>query len=236
VAAEFAAACIHFPIAWVKNQEQFDPIALLGLDEGQNLFVNHNNQWVVGYVPAHLRAQPFRLLRATDGRLTLAVREDTGLVTGNEAANPFFDTEGQLSGELQSVLNMLRRLEENRAATQEASLALADAGVLEAWAVAPVVNGEKRHLGGLFRVSEKALEQVDAAALERLRDTGALAMAYRQQVSQQLIQRLEVEYARRAEARIKRSDHPGDRENLGFETLGPDTGISFGGLGPRDEP
>ena len=235
VAAEFPKACVAFPIAWLDNDGQFEPIALLGLVESENLFIDAAHRWIGTYVPAHFRTQPFRLIQTDNEQLTLGVREDIGLVTDNDSGNPFFNDEGALSDELQEVVDMLRKLEDNRAATAVASQALSDAGVLEPWDVTPVVNGGKRKLGGLYHVSQQKLNSVDAETLADLRDKGALAMAYCQQISQQLIQRLEMLHERRAKEQVKRSTHPADQGSFGLGFDEGEGGISFGGMADNDD-
>ena len=233
VAAEFPKACITFPIAWIKNGDVFDPVALLGLQPDENLLINAQGKWIGTYVPAHYRTQPFRLMQTSDEQLTLGVREDIDLVTDSDSGNPFFNEEGELSEELNELVNLLQKVESNRKATALASTALNEAGLLEPWPLTPKIYGETKKLGGLYRVSQTALNSVDAETLEHLRDTGAVAMAYCQQISQQLIQRLERLHEQRSQAKTKRSSHPADQQSFG---LGDDEGISFGGMaGTNDE-
>jgi hypothetical protein len=227
VAAEFPKACLDFPIAWVESDGFYEPIVLLGLMDAENVFIDTSDRWVGSYVPAYLRAQPFRLIRTDDQQLTLGVREDIGLVSDNGSGRAFFAADGELSEELQAVVDMLKMVEENRAATIRASQALKQTGALEPWSLGPVVNGKKRRINGLYRVSQKALDAADAQSLEYLRDTGALAMAYCQQISQQLIRRLQMLHERRAAELVNQSAHPADRDNFG---LGEDEAISFGGI------
>lgn len=231
VAAEFPRACVAFPVAWVKNNGLYEPIALLGLAEFENLFVDASYRWIGTYVPAHLQTQPFRLIPTEDEQLTLGVREDIGLVTENASGQPFFDGDGELSDALQEVVDMLRKLEANRAATARACLALSEAEVLEPWDIALVVNGERRQLGGLYHVSQEALNGTNAQTLQHLRETGALAMAYCQQVSQHLIQRLTMLHERQNKEQIKRSSHPADQGSFGLGFDDSEGGISFGGIG-----
>ena len=228
VAAEFPKACVAFPIAWLENGRGYEPVALLGLQQSENLFINGQQRWVGAYTPAHLRNQPFRLIPTDKERLTLGVREDLNLVSDTDAGIPFFNENGELSDEVHSVVDRLQKLETNRTASAIATQALADAGILTPWTLTPMVNGEKVRLGGLFHVSQEKLNNVDAQTLAELRDKGALAMAYCQQISQQLIQRLEMLHEQRAKAKTKRSSHPADQVDFG---LGDDEGISFGGMG-----
>ena len=235
VAAEFPRACVSFPIAWVDNAGSYEPIALMGLVESQNLLIDVALRWIGGYMPAHLRAQPFRLIATDSAQFTLGVREDIGLVTDDDSGNPFFNEEGELSAQLHQIVDMLHKLEINRVATQAASQALADTGLLRPWQVSPVINGKRRHLYGLFHVPQQSLNDLDAKTLADLRDNGALAMAYCQQVSQVLIKRLEKLHERRAKEQVKRSIHPADQGGFGLQFDEENGDISFGGMDGYDD-
>ena len=235
VGLEFPKAAVTFPIAWVVNNDQFEPVGLLGLVDSENLFVDAHGRWVGAYCPAHFRTQPFRLMPAHDNTLTLAVRDDLGLVTDDDTGYPFFTDDGDLSPELQEVVARLQQTETNRAATQRASNALAEAGLLTPWPISAAVHGQAKTLTGLYHVSEPALDALDAATLHHLRDTGGLAMAYCQQISRQLVQRLELLHERRAREKVKRSTHPADASGFGLGVEDSATGISFGGMTDRLE-
>ena len=230
IAREFSRAAITFPIAWVANNAQFDPVGLLGLVESENLFVDSRGRWVGAYCPVHIRTQPFRLLSTQDDQLTLGVREDLGLVTDDRSGYPFFNTEEELSAELQAMVEWLHEIEGNRAATQRASQALDEADLLIPWNISPTVYGEPKKLDGLYRVSQERLNKLDAHTLLHLKDTGALAMAYCQKISEQLIRRLETLHERRANGRVHRSSHPLDKYQFGMDFEGPEGSISFGGI------
>ena len=61
VAQELPRAVLHLPIAFVRQDEQFMPAAMLGIQPGQNLFVAPDGRWLCGYTPAAYRAHPFAL-------------------------------------------------------------------------------------------------------------------------------------------------------------------------------
>src|SRR5437773_2591744 len=59
LAAEMAAACRHLPIVFTDGINP-QPVAVLGLREQQNLFVDAQGHWLPGaYVPAYVRRYPF---------------------------------------------------------------------------------------------------------------------------------------------------------------------------------
>ena len=61
---EFPRLLAHYPIFFIKSQEsgRFEPVALLGFDQGENLFFS-NERWDVDYVPLQIMRHPFSLVR-----------------------------------------------------------------------------------------------------------------------------------------------------------------------------
>jgi hypothetical protein len=63
VPSEFSEACRSFPIFLTKNTNTgaFEFSVLLGLDQGENLFVGDDGAWDADYVPLHIRRLPFAI-------------------------------------------------------------------------------------------------------------------------------------------------------------------------------
>ncbi len=60
---EFALAQRHYPIVFGLGENPA-PLALIGLNEGQNLYLNADDQWEPGqYIPAFVRRYPFMLAK-----------------------------------------------------------------------------------------------------------------------------------------------------------------------------
>ena len=60
--------------------DEFRPVALLGLNAGQNLFVDAAGKWQASYVPAIIRRYPFALTpRGTDGQYIVCLDEGSDL-------------------------------------------------------------------------------------------------------------------------------------------------------------
>ncbi len=89
---EFAMAQRHYPIVFGTGESAV-PLALVGLREGENLFVDGDGKWRTGaYIPAYLRRHPFMLARLDPNAdvLSLVFDDSWGLVAeGGE--QPLFD-------------------------------------------------------------------------------------------------------------------------------------------------
>lgn len=93
-AVEFMAAARHYPIIFA-GEEEIQPVAVLGLRPGENLFVNARGKWKEGcYVPAILRRAPFVLMQESkEGRsgVSLCLDVASPLVSKGEGTPLFQD-------------------------------------------------------------------------------------------------------------------------------------------------
>lgn len=184
--SELSRAASSLVTAFVKQGEAFQIVALMSLWPDCNHYVIPSGQWLQGYMPASVRAYPFRLLRAPDGRPLVCVDEDSGLISEAPEGNSFFDATGEPSAALQEVLAALNHYDQGTKAAQAACAVLQRYGLIKPWPIKVKLeeNGEK-NLAGLFQVDEAALSRISADALVELRDSGALMMAYYQLLSMQ---------------------------------------------------
>jgi hypothetical protein len=183
--AEFGKAAVAMPIAFIAQAGGYLPVALMSPLAGRNFFTGPTGQWLGGYVPAVLRGYPFRLIRAEGAEnSTLCIDEDSGLVVDADGtAENFFDADGNPSPATNAVLDFLAEIERNRALTDLAVAALAEAGAMQPWPFQVTADGQAAPVEGLFRIDEAALNALDDAAFLGLRKAAALPLAYMQLLS-----------------------------------------------------
>ncbi len=101
--AEMVTAARQYPIAF-SAQSPAVPLAVLGLRDGENLFVDAQGQWRAEYyVPAYVRRYPFIFVEEPgSSRLILCVDEAAAEFEA-ESERPFF-TDGKPSALLQDVM------------------------------------------------------------------------------------------------------------------------------------
>lgn len=223
--AELGKLLSHYVLAFIWQHGLYKPVVLTGLGGGQNLYVNHDGKWLATYVPAFLRSHPFRLLFSEKRQKILCIHE-THLVD-NSQGEPLFDPDGHPTKPVQDTLNFLNECEINRRVTQAASAALAKAGVIKKWSFQiKQEQGQKPvQVGRLYKISEKALNNLNTAAFADLRNNGALGLAYAQIFSMNQVSQLtdRVKY----HGRQKQSDMQelivdqlfGDDDVLGFDNI-----------------
>jgi hypothetical protein len=92
---EFAACQRFYPIVFSTGDNPV-PLALMGLNEGTNVFVDAEGKLLSEtYIPAYIRRYPFMLarLRPDAEELSLCFDPSSGLVGEFEDGNPLFDGE-----------------------------------------------------------------------------------------------------------------------------------------------
>lgn len=183
VGLEAAHAALCLPLAFVPYGDGMTLAALVGLDPQTNLFVDLDGRWLAPYVPAKLRSHPFALAPTAEGSHVLCVDEGSGLIRADGVGEPIVDDTGKLAPMVQQIFDFLIQAESSQAATQKTCAALHAAGVLEPWPLTVESGGASHPVGGLFRVSERALNTLPDDAFLEVRRAGALPLAYAQLVS-----------------------------------------------------
>lgn len=180
--SEFVAAAKHYPIVFPNNGVQ--PIALLGLRNNQNLFVDSEQRWAASHhIPAYVRRYPFILLENEDrSQFTLCIDEASpALVAGTE--NPFFKDENPTDLTNQA-LDFCRAFQGEYDQTLEFAQAVADADLLvENHANISLDSGEKLSMGGFRVIDEKRFRELPDATFLNWRDRGWLHLVYCQLMS-----------------------------------------------------
>jgi hypothetical protein len=110
---EFALVQRHFPIVFSVGDAPV-PIALMGLNEGVNVFLDENGRATDPnlYIPAYLRRYPFLLakLRPDSDELSLCYDPTSGAVGDFTDGEPLFDGD-QPSAATQAILQFCEQFE-----------------------------------------------------------------------------------------------------------------------------
>jgi hypothetical protein len=173
---ELGRAVLAFPLVFVKHGENFIFSAMLGLAPGENLFLNKDGKWLGNYIPALIRAYPFRLVRANNNQLALAIDED--YITEKEGI-PFFEGEN-LSKETDNILKFILEVERGRTLTVNATKKLAELNLIEPWNLRIKTEGGEKSVEGVFKINENKLASLSDEDFISLRKIGALQMIYGQ--------------------------------------------------------
>lgn len=183
---ELAQALQHYVIAFLARPAgAFELVAVLGLRQNQNLYVASSGQWLAPYIPSQYRGYPFALrpLKSEAGQNSVALYFDHGSGLYREAPDAvkgeerFFNDSGQPEPAVQKVHAFLQQCLLGRQRSVRAVAALASAGLLQPWELAPAEAGTSA-LRGLHRINEEALAALGADAVHALHQVNALALVY----------------------------------------------------------
>ena len=190
-ANEAPRAGLHLPLAFIKQQDTFDLIALAGLRQDENLAVDPlTGEWLLDYLPELARVYPFRLASNKTDELMVIVDEESGLVTNDPNDWPFFQANGEPEEQLSQLLQTLNSLQQGRMGSFELCSVLAEADLFEPWNLSIQSEDGSRNIEGLYRISEEALNALGNVPFLALRKRGALALAYSQLLSMGNIHKL----------------------------------------------
>ncbi len=180
---EFNVAHRDYPIVFSSGDEgrSFAPVAVLGLQAQENLFV-HDGVWTRDvYLPAYVRRYPFCMARVTldnveQAERLICVEKDYIAESGGE---PMFDAKQEPLPRWKEVEKLLEEYEADLERTKEMCGILADYGLLEPFTMQATLNaGGSMHLTGMFRVDEKKLEFLNASQHKNLIKKGVMSKIY----------------------------------------------------------
>jgi SapC len=176
---EFDPACAEYAIVFAGEESAIMPVALLGIRDGENLYVDEQGAWNAKYIPAFVRRYPF-VFSSTDGlRFTLCLDEEYQGVNERGLGERLFDAAGERTQYLQNVLNFVQAYQAQFEATRAFSQRLVDLNLLEAMrAQFTLLSGQRITLGGFMTVNRTRLKSLPGDALARLAASGDLDLIY----------------------------------------------------------
>lgn len=172
----------EYGIVFSSDGDSALPLALTGVEVGRNDYVDPEGQWRVRYVPAHVRRYPFVAGQAPaergSSKLVLMFDADATHFKGSQGL-PLFDAAGQPTDLVGRVESVLLDLQKDFTRARSAVKALDTEGLLSSQTLRIRRKGGEVHEIKGFRVVDlKKFGELDASALLRLRDSGALMLAH----------------------------------------------------------
>ena len=181
--SEFVPAGRHYPIVFIGDGKTYSAVAVVGMSTKENLFVS-GGRWAEDvYMPAYARRYPFCMAKVNVNRVEQKNRlicvEQSAIDEGGEA---LFEAGGQPTAKWQEFERLLGEYEADLERTRELCATLADYGLLESFTMQAKLKPEKGggalQLGGMHRVAEKNIENLNAAQLKNLVRRGIMARIY----------------------------------------------------------
>jgi len=179
MAAEFDFACAEYAIVFAGEGKDVTPVALLGVRDNENLYVDEHGAWTAKYIPAFVRRYPFVFSSGNGDILTLCLDEDFPGVNRKGHGERLFDAGGERTQYLQGVLGFLQAYQAQFEATRAFCQRLIDLNLLEAMqAQFTLKGGQKITLGGFMSINRDRFRALSSDALARLFAAGDLDLIY----------------------------------------------------------
>ncbi|MFK7840578.1 MAG: SapC family protein [Bdellovibrionales bacterium] len=176
---EMPQVCHFYPIAFSPDGNA-TPVAILGLRDNENLFLQADGSWLdSSYIPAYIRRYPFIFSEMPDGdQLTLCVDMNDDIIE-KKGEQLFFDGEGQATQLSQNALEFCKSYHAAAQQTIEFSKALADSGLLvEREAQINIANNKRINFSGFQIIDEQKLAELDDKVFLEWRKKGWLPFIY----------------------------------------------------------
>jgi hypothetical protein len=184
---EFAPAALSYPVIFVGESRQ--PVAVMALREGENLFVSADGSFrAEAYIPAYVRRYPF-VFANDDAQKRLILCVDRGASFLREGGQTPLFADGKPSPYTEQAMEFCNNFEQERQRTEAFVQLLKDLDLLDVReAMFTPRNpdgtpGQPQKIAEYFAVSEEKLKALPAKKLAELRDNGALGQIYAHLVS-----------------------------------------------------
>ncbi|WP_296716106.1 SapC family protein [Erythrobacter sp.] len=180
---EFIDAQRNYPIVFTAGDNPL-PIALFGLNEGVNTFMDENNKLTSQvYVPAYVRRYPFMLarLRPEADDLSLCFDPTVDFISKRDDGLAFFDEKAEPTEYTQGVLEFCRRFEEAGQRTKAFMDELGKLGILMDGEIAITRNDQPDTpfiYRGFRMVDEAKLRELPIEKLDALNKNGMLILIH----------------------------------------------------------
>lgn len=180
---EFTLLARHYPIIFAIGETPV-PLALMGLNEGVNAFIDENGKPLDQrlYVPAYIRRYPFLLarLRPESDELSLCFDPTSGAIGEFEEGELLFVDDGQPSKATQAILQFCEQFETAGQRTAAFVDDLQKSGLLMDGEVAIQPEGAAQPFvyRGFKMVDEEKLRDLRGDELRKFNQSGLLALIH----------------------------------------------------------
>jgi hypothetical protein len=177
---EFAEAAREYPIVFIRGQDkQIKPVALLGVRDRENLYVDEQGKWDARYIPAFVRRYPFVMAEGgVNGQLVVCIDESCPALNA-ERGELLINAEGKLEPRMNEVVQFLQNFQREFARTELVAKQLDELGLfVQQGARFDTNTGESFQLNDFYLIDETKFGQIADAKLPELFRSGALGLAY----------------------------------------------------------
>lgn len=193
---EFASAQRHYPIVF-SSLENPIPLAVVGVLDDVNLFVEEGKWDPACYVPSYLRCYPFAFAASREGRVAVVIDRAAEAVT-DDPQFPFF-SKGELTKETESMMRFCAQYDAERQRTEAFTGKLKELELLVSQQATfkPDDQSEEQTIANFISIDSQKLTELEASKVHELHRSGELAAMYLQLYSLDIWRALMVRRQRR---------------------------------------
>lgn len=207
-AVEFFQAARHYPIVFIGEDEDMVPVALLGLTQDENQFIDNDNQWQTNiYIPAFIRRYPFVLAEAQDSNFTVCFDNTYNGWNEHDGRN-LFNQQGENSEFLDEMIQFLQNFTEEMKRTRGFISKLQQLQLLAPRTIQLTHNSGQRFVLTDFNVvNEEKFLQLSEPQILDLHKQGFLGIIYAHLMSQGNANQLFASYLEKKNRANKMTEH-----------------------------
>ena len=175
---EFSEAGKEYPIVFAQAGENIVPVAMLGLRNEENLFVDESGHWDAHYIPAFVRRYPFVLAETGENKQRVVCIDESYQGFSDVEGEPLF-VEDEASPLLKQALEFLEEYQKQYVRTESFVNRLRENDLLMSLnAKIDIPGGQQFGLSGLLAVDERRLLELNDEKAIQLFRTGELSWIY----------------------------------------------------------
>lgn len=174
---EFGSAQRHYPVIF-SNLKNPVPLAIVGIIEDVNLFID-DGQWdPMCYLPTYLRCYPFTFAVDKSGQLAVVVDRNASSVS-ESPEYPFF-VDGAISEHTDALMQLCAQYDAESKRTQEYCKKLVELDLLTGLSAMHTPEGstEQQSLADYVGIDAQKLQELPADVIHELHQAGFLSASY----------------------------------------------------------
>ena len=181
---ELSSAVTHMPLVFYQNDDFMEIGAVLGLIEGQNLFVRDDGSWPTKFVPAFFRCHPLRAIDLENGETTIVYQEHSDLIVDRSFGDPIFNMDGSEGEVFKNLVALAVAFKRDRERAREACALLAEFELFKPFEPRfKQADGTWIQMRNLFFIDRTKFKELESHKFIQLQEVRAIEMVYAHQFS-----------------------------------------------------
>jgi len=182
ITQDFFTLGAEFPVVFVKDAsgEQFVPVAIMGLRDGENLFCQ-TEEWKARVIPVRFGNAPFSIMRvdAESDQLAVLVDEESSMLSEVEG-KALFKEDGEKTEYFERRLEAMINIAQQTVQTEELCKVFKEKDLLVTQQVQLQYNADspQYNIDGVYTVDEQKINEMSDEDFLDLRRKGIIPLIY----------------------------------------------------------